>query len=123
MSAPHVAVVVLSWNRREDTLACLRSLERVEYEPLTVIVVDNASTDGTADAVAEEFPHVVLLRAPENLGFAGGNNIGVDTALGAGADHVLILNNDVDVDPKFVSALVEEASRRPKAGALCSKIL
>jgi GT2 family glycosyltransferase len=118
-----VAVVVLSWNGRDDTLGCLASLAEVEHEPLDVVVVDNGSTDGTAEAVRERFPEVELVRSEENLGFAEGNDVGIRRALERGADHVLVLNNDVEVEPGFVGPLVEEAERRPDAGALCSKIL
>jgi len=121
--SPHVAVVVLSWNGREETLACLASLTRVDHEPLSVIVVDNASQDGSADAVAAEFPSVVLVRNEENLGYAGGMNAGIHAAGKRDADAVLLLNNDVEVDPAFVGALVDQAARRPDAAALCSKIL
>ena len=111
------------WNGRDDTLGCLASLRGVEHEPLDVIVVDNGSDDGTAEAVRERFPEVELVRSEENLGFAEGNDVGIRHALERGADHVLVLNNDVEVEPGFVGALVEEAGRRPDAGALCSKIL
>ncbi len=114
---------MLSWNGREDTLACLRSLARVDYPELRVLVVDNASSDGSAEAVAAEFPHAELIRNSENLGFAGGMNVGLRRALELGAAHVVTLNNDTEVDARFVSALVEEAERRPDAGALCSKVL
>ena len=120
---PRVAIVVLTWNGRDDTLGCLASLRAVEHEPLEVIVVDNGSSDGTAEAVREGFPEVALVRSDENLGFAGGNDLGIRHALARGADHVLVLNNDVEVEPGFVGPLVEEAERRPDAGALCSKIL
>jgi GT2 family glycosyltransferase len=118
-----VAVVVLSWNGREDTLACLASLARLEAPAPVTIVVDNGSTDGTSDAVREAFPAVELVRTERNLGFAEGNNVGMRHALALGAGHVLVLNNDVEVDPACIRALVEEAGRRPDAGALCSKIL
>lgn len=119
---PHVAVVVLSWNGRDDTLECLRSLGELRWECLTAIVVDNGSTDGTLEAVRTGFPHVRAIRSEENVGFAEGNNIGIRTALEAGADYVLILNNDTVVDPGIVEALVAEARRRPDAGALCPLI-
>ena len=119
---PHVAVVVLSWNGREDTLECLASLERVRWDELTVIVVDNGSTDGTLDAVREAFPTAVVIRSDENLGFAEGNNLGIGAALAAGADHVLVLNNDTVADEGLIEALVTEARRRPDAGALCPLI-
>ncbi len=118
-----VAVVVLSWNGREDTLACLRSLAAVDYPELVTIVVDNGSTDGTSAAVRSEFPGAELVRTERNLGFAEGNNVGMRRALELGAAFVLVLNNDVEVDPGFMRALVDEAGRRAGAGALCSKIL
>jgi Glycosyl transferase family 2 len=118
-----VAVVVLSWNGREDTLACLDSLRRVEHEPLSVIVVDNASVDGTADAVAARHPEAELVRNAANLGYAGGMNAGIRRARELGADHVLLLNNDTEVDATFVGALVEAAAAHPDAGALCAKVL
>jgi GT2 family glycosyltransferase len=119
---PHVAVVVLSWNGRDDTLECLRSLERARWDRLTPIVVDNGSTDGTLEAVRAEFPDVVTVRCEENLGFADGNNVGMRAALEAGADYVLVLNNDTIVDEALFEALVSEAQRRPDAGALCPLI-
>jgi GT2 family glycosyltransferase len=117
-----VAVVVLNWNGREDTLACLRSLERASGE-LVPIVVDNGSTDGSVAAVREAFPAVEIVETGANLGFAGGNNAGIARALELGAAHVIVVNNDVEVDPGFATALVAEAGRRPDAGALCSMIL
>jgi GT2 family glycosyltransferase len=118
-----VGVVVLSWNGRDDTLACLASLAAVSYPQLAVVVVDNGSADGTSEAVASAFPDVDLISSPLNLGFAEGCNVGIRRALERGADYVLLLNNDVEVEPGFVGALVEEALRRPRAGALCSKVL
>ncbi len=115
---PEVAAVVLSWNGREDTLACLRSLAAVEGTGLATILVDNASTDGTVEAVLAEFPEVEVLVNDANLGFAEGNNVGIRHALEGDAGWVLVLNNDVEVDPGFLGALLDEAGRRPDAGAL-----
>jgi GT2 family glycosyltransferase len=117
--SPRLGVVVLSWNGREDTLACLRSLAEVCYEPLDVVVVDNGSSDGSADAVAAEFAAVELVRSERNLGYAGGMNLGAERALARGADLVLLLNNDTVVAPDALGALVEEAVRRPGAAGLC----
>lgn len=119
---PHVAVVVLCFNGRDDTLACLASLERTRWPRLSVIVVDNGSTDGTIDAVRSECPDVTAIRSEENLGFAEGNNVGLRAALDYGADYVLLLNNDTIADERLVAALVAEAQRRPDAGALCPLI-
>jgi GT2 family glycosyltransferase len=118
-----VAAVVLSWNRCEDTLACLRSLAAVKEPGLQTILVDNASSDGTVEAVRSAFPDVEVLVNEANLGFAEGNNVGIRHALDGGASWVLILNNDVEVDPGFLRALLDEAGRRPGAGALSPLIL
>ena len=116
-----MAAVVLGWNGRDDTLACLRSLRGATYPELSVVVVDNASTDGGPDAVAAEFPEATLLRLHENRGFAGGVNAGVEAALDEGVDFVLLLNNDATVDAGFLEPLVE--ATRPGVGAACSQIL
>jgi hypothetical protein len=104
-----VTAVVLSWNGREDTLACLRSLED---EDVDVIVVDNASQDGTADAVTG----AEVIRNDRNLGYAGGMNVGIRRALERGAEAVLLLNNDVELEPGAVAAL---AAAAVGAGAVC----
>lgn len=116
-----VTAVVLSWNGREDTLACLRSLAAATYPGLSVVVIDNGSSDGSPDAVAGEFPDVRLIRLRENRGFAGGVNVGVADALERGADHALLLNNDAVVEPRFVEPLVAAVDAR--TGAACSQIL
>jgi GT2 family glycosyltransferase len=116
-----VVAVVLSWNRHDDTLACLRSL--VGEPGLSTIVVDNASTDGTVDSVRSGFPGVELIVNDSNLGFSAGNNIGIRRALELGADWVLVLNNDVEVEAGFLAPLLDEASRRRDVAALSPKIL
>jgi GT2 family glycosyltransferase len=118
-----VTAIVLSWNGRESTLACLRSVERVTYRPFSVLVVDNGSSDGSADAVAAEHPDISVLRLAENLGFAGGMNAGIRAAFAAGADAVLMLNNDMEVEPGFVEPLVEALTADPATGAACAQIL
>ena len=123
MSALSVTAIVLSWNGRARTLACLRSLSHVTYSPFSVLVVDNGSSDGSADAVAAEHPEAALLRLPENRGFAGGMNAGVRAAFEKGADAVVLLNNDMEVDPGFVDPLVAALAADPGAGAACSQIL
>ena len=117
-----VAAVVLAWNGREDTLACLRALQRATYPELSIVVVDNGSTDGGPEAVAAEFPAVRLLPLGENRGFAGGVNAGADAALGDGADAVLLLNNDATVEPGFLESLVDVACA-DGVGAACAQIL
>lgn len=122
-TAPSVTAIVLSWNGLERTLACIRSLGAVTYSPFSILVVDNGSNDGSADAVARDHPDVGLVRLDENLGFAGGMNVGIDEALARGAAAVLLLNNDMTVDPGFVGPLVAATEADPACGAACSQIL
>jgi len=107
---PLVYIIVLNWNRREDTLECLRSLSAVKYENFKILLVDNASSDGTVEAVAREFPAASIVSNSTNLRFAGGNNVGIRIAMERGADFVLLLNNDTTVDPDFLTELVAGAS-------------
>ena len=113
-----LVAVVLSYNGRDDTLAALESLRGIE-----TVVVDNGSADGSAAAVAERFPEVELVRAGVNLGFAGGNNVGIRRALDRGAEWVLLVNNDALVEPGLVEALSAAAAARPDAGVLACKVL
>ena len=113
-----LVAVVLSYNGRVDTLAAVESLQGIE-----TVVVDNGSTDASAEAVAERHPEVELIRAGVNLGFAGGNNVGIRRALDRGAEWVLLLNNDASVEPGLVEALSAAAAARPDAGVLACKVL
>ncbi len=117
-----VTAVVLSWNGREETLACLRSLAATTYPALSVVVVDNDSSDGVGRAVTDAFPDVRVIRLSENRGFAGGVNAGLNVALADRADHVLLLNNDATVEPGFLEPLVAAASAAG-VGAVSSQIL
>ncbi len=120
---PSVTAVLVNWNGRDVTLECLRSLCKVEYRPFRTIVVDNASSDGSVEAIRSEFPEVEILAQAENLRFAGGNNAGIARALDTGADLVLLLNNDTVVDPAFVAALVERCEAGHDCGMVAPKIL
>jgi GT2 family glycosyltransferase len=122
MDPSRVWIVVLNWNNKDDTLACLESLEKADLAGATVLVVDNGSRDGSADAVRERFAQFRLLALPENRGFAGGNNAGIREALEAGAEGVLLLNNDTVVDAKFVFPLVQVFDDNPDAAAVSSAI-
>jgi GT2 family glycosyltransferase len=118
-----VVVIVLSWNGREDTLACLDSLARSKGVDVRTVVVDNGSIDETVAAVRSRHPGVEVIANGANLGFAEGNNVGLRFARRTDADYVLLLNNDTMVAPDAIAQLVAEAERRPDAGALCPLIL
>jgi GT2 family glycosyltransferase len=114
--------IVLSWNGREDTLHCLESLSRAEHSELGIVCVDNGSDDGSQQAVREHFPHVTLIEAGANLGYSGGNNIGIRHALEHGARWIALVNNDATVAPDFVAGFEAAASERPGAGILAGKV-
>jgi GT2 family glycosyltransferase len=108
---PEVSVVIVSWNGRQHLETCLSSVARQRDVTIETIVVDNASTDGTADYVRGCFPWVKVVTLAENRGFAGGNNAGARTASGR---YVAFLNNDTAADPDWLRALlsgVDEANR------------
>ena len=113
-----LVAVVLSWNGRVDTLAALESLRGID-----TVVVDNGSSDGSPEAIEERFPGVELIRAGVNLGFAGGNNVGIRRALDRDAEWVLLLNNDASVEAGLADALAAAAEARPDAGVLACKVL
>jgi GT2 family glycosyltransferase len=98
-----VTIIILNWNGRDDTLACLASLARLDYAAHQIVVVDNGSTDGSAAALRAAFPGLTVMELAENQGYVGGNNAGLDHARTAGADYALLLNNDTEVAPDFLS--------------------
>lgn len=113
---PAVAVVILNWNGYGETERCLASLEKSDYQNLEVLVVDNGSHDRSADKLREEFPGLPVIRNEENFGFALGNNVGIRVALAGGADYVLLINNDAELDSSAVSAMVDAAESDPTIG-------
>ena len=119
--APELSVVVLSWNTKEITLACLRALfaETPAHER-EVIVVDNGSSDGSADAIAAQFPQVELERNLENRGYSAGNNQGA--RLGRGR-LLCLLNSDTEVRPGALDRLVDFVSRNPEYGAAAPRLV
>lgn len=121
-SKPNVTVVILNWNGRDDTLACLASVEKITYPNFRVIVVDNGSADNSVAAIRTAFQKVELIETGANLGFSGGNNVGIKRALTLGANYVLLLNNDTEVDPGLLDAFVSAAERFSDAGAFSAKI-
>ncbi len=114
-----VSVVVVNYNGRAHLERCLPVLAAQTYRDLEVIVVDNASTDGSAEWVAAHFPRVCLVRAPTNLGFAGGNNLGIRAARGT---FIATLNNDTEVEPDYVERFVAPM-RDPNVGSCAALML
>jgi GT2 family glycosyltransferase len=117
---PRVSVVIPTWNGRELLLHALEALERQDYRDYEVVVVDNASSDGTVEAVRARHPATRLIVLPTNVGFAAGVNAGIT---GSRSEIVVLLNNDTEVEPGWLSALVEAFDRHPEVGICASKVL
>jgi GT2 family glycosyltransferase len=119
-SNPQVWCIVLNWNGRQDTIECLEVLKKCTYPHLTVIVVDNGSTDDSVVKIRAAHPDTLLLESGKNLGFAGGNNVGIRYALAHGAEYLWLLNNDTKPAPDALCALVAKARTDRRIGAVAS---
>ena len=120
---PLIYVLILNWNGKEDTLACLSSLEKVTYPNFKVLVMDNGSKEDPSLEISKSFPKTAFLQNGANLGYAEGNNRGIRYALQNQADAVLLLNNDTIVSPNFLDPLVEAMQEKEKGGIFGSKSL
>jgi len=120
-----VVVLIVTYNARKYLDGLFGSLARRQDGPhqVEILVVDNASTDGTADAVAAAYPWVKLVRSAANSGFAGGNNVGLRQALASGADHVYLLNQDTEVEPGFLLEALAVAGSADDVGSVQSLLL
>lgn len=118
---PRVAAIVLNYNGKEVTLKSLESLLAMSYPAFDIVVVDNGSTDGSYETVAETFPQVSQVRVPDNRGISYGMNFGLRWVLERPYDYALILNNDIGVDPAMLTEMVEVAERDPSIGCVGPK--
>jgi GT2 family glycosyltransferase len=121
-SHPLVYIIVLNWNGKADTEECLRSLSGLTYPNCRILVVDNGSTDGSVDHLRRPFPGAQFIENEANLGFAAGNNRGIEQAMNNRAEYIFILNNDTVVMPDVLGKLVAAAESDPKTGAVGPKI-
>ena len=116
-SCPKVSVIVLNWNKPDDTIVCVRSFEKLQYGNFELVVIDNGSTDDSVAIFERCLPTVTRIHTGRNLGYTGGNNVGIRFALSNGADYVLIVNNDtILINPSFVRTLIEELTQRCDVG-------
>jgi GT2 family glycosyltransferase len=114
------SVVIPNWNGAQHLPVCLDALREQTYPDLEVLVVDNASTDGSQALLVRRYPEVRLLSLPRNLGLTGANNAGFRAARG---EVLISLNNDTEAGPHFVKALADALVAHPEAGMAASKML
>jgi GT2 family glycosyltransferase len=120
MPDPHISVIIPNWNGAKHLPTCLDSLHAQTHPEVEVIVVDNASTDGSQSLLAQRYPSVRLIPLSDNRGFTGACNAGLQAAAG---EILVLLNNDTETDPGWLAAVASAFERYPQAGAVASKML
>jgi len=115
---PSVYMIVLNWNGIEHLRYCLPSLVKTDYQNYHILLVDNASTDESIDFVRTNFPIVDIAVNKKNLGWAGGNNVGIKKCMKHKADYILLLNNDILIDPRWIKYAVQTCESDKSIGLL-----
>lgn len=119
---PKVSIILVNYNGTKDTIDCINSLNKIMYENYEIIVVDNASEN--QDELQSKIPeNVILIKSKQNLGFSGGNNLGIEYAMNHNSSYVLLLNNDTIVKKDFLNHLVEISEKSKNVGIVTGKIL
>lgn len=117
-----LAIILVNWNGTEDTINCIESLNKSTFKDFNIIVVDNGSDESQIERLVDYSKHITLIKAGENLGYTGGNNVGIDYALKQKAEYVLLLNNDTYVDADALKNMIFFADSDKKIGVLSPKI-
>ncbi|MGB0429097.1 MAG: glycosyltransferase family 2 protein [Bacteroidia bacterium] len=117
--SPQLSIITVNYNGINDTLQMLESIKQANYDLIEVIVVDNASKSDPTDQIHHHYPEVRVIRSDKNLGFAGGNNLGIRVAKG---NYIMLLNNDTLVDQDFAEPIVNTFEQNPDVGIVGSKI-
>ena len=119
-----IGIVVLNYNGKIDTLACLDSITNLDADgfEINTVVVDNASSDDSVTAIRAAYPNLTVIINQENLGFAGGNNVGIRELLKRQMDFILILNNDTKLAKICLSELLKAAENEKRGGVFGPKI-
>jgi GT2 family glycosyltransferase len=120
METPLVSVVIVSWNRKEDVLVAVQSVDAQSYPHAEVIVVDNGSSDGTVEALVAAYPSAVVIALECNLGAAAGRNPGIAAARG---EFVMILDSDAILDRDTLAKVVDKFQAEPTVGVLACKVV
>ena len=113
-----LAIVLVNWNSFELTKDSLESLGQTTFTNYDCIVVDNGSVDCSGDLIEKTFPQAIVLKSATNRGFTGGNNIGMEYAIEKGYQYIMLLNNDVAVEPNFIEPLIERLEKEASIGAV-----
>ena len=117
---PLISVVIPNWNGKKFLPECIDSLRRQTFQNFETILVDNGSTDGSAEFAEESYGGFVqIIRNERNLGFTGGNNVGIRSSRG---EYIVLLNNDTSVEPTYLEELVKAIGSNLQIGMWASKV-
>lgn len=119
---PFVIVVILTWNKKEILLECIRSVQALDYSNFKVIVVDNDSKDGTREAVQAFENEIIFLQNDKNLGAIQGKNVGLKKAVELNGDYVFVIDNDLVVEPQALNHMIRLFQSDEKIGLIGAKI-
>ena len=123
---PSVYIVLLNYNTYKDTIECIKSLKNIEYENYHIVIVDNNSINNSEEYITEyikDINNTHFIKSVKNLGFSGGNNLGIKWSLEQSADYICLLNNDTIVEPTFLKYLVTEMESDKNIGISSGKIM
>ena len=118
IDTPKIAAIILNTNKKLDTLECLGSLEACQYPNLSIFVLDNASSDGSNEAIREQFPNVEIIPIINNKGYAGNNNVGIQHVIAQKPDWIFILNEDIVLDKNALNLMMASVSKLPQVGII-----
>ncbi len=124
MNYPLTYIILLNYNGVSDTLDCLESLKMIDYPNFKVMVVDNNSSGDDVEIIKSKYNDFIseIICSKQNLGFSGGNNLGINHAIANGAEYVLLLNNDTIVEREFLSVMIKKSNEYPDAGIITCRI-
>lgn len=122
MSSPKVYISILNWNGLDDTIECLESIFKLDYDNFHLVVVDNNSSDNSVSVLRKRYPNIHIIESRINTGFTGGNNIAIQYAIDNGADYVWLLNNDTVVECNTLTLIVETAGKNDLIGMVSPEI-
>jgi GT2 family glycosyltransferase len=115
---PYVSIISVNYNQAEVTCELIKSIRKLSYKDIEIIVVDNGSTEDPS-IIRQKYPEVNLIISPHNLGFAGGNNLGIKAAVG---DYLFFVNNDTELTPHIIEMLLERFEKDSDIGMVSPKI-
>jgi GT2 family glycosyltransferase len=116
---PLASIILVNWNGAQHLPVCFNALRQQTVRDFEIILVDNASHDNSLELLAHDFPEVKVIALKENLGFAGGSNVGIRAAQG---NFIILLNNDTEVDAHWLEEVLAAFERHPEAGSVASKM-